>query len=76
MDDTEIESHVKYYSDRYTSLISVTQAAEIASVPNKTIYHWSSTGLLDAFKSKRGRRVRFGRDQFVRFLLEVSPVPH
>lgn len=68
MDEIQIEAHVAEYAARYSALISVEQAAEIANVSRKTIYHWSSYGLLDTFKCKRGRHLRLGRDGFVRFL--------
>ena len=74
MDDEQIKAHVDEYAARYPSLISVEQAATIAQVPLKTIYHWSSPGLLDGFKSKRSRHLRFSRDPFVRFLTENEPL--
>lgn len=69
MNTDEIAQHVANYSTLYPTIITVAQAAEIAGVPEKTIYAWSSMGLLDAFKAKRGRHVRLGRDALVRFLL-------
>ncbi len=73
MDEIQIKAHLAEYAARYPALISVEQAAEIAAVPCKTIYHWSSLKRLEPFKSKRGRHVRLSRDGFVRFLTEDSP---
>ena len=55
-------------AQKYPALITMDEAAEIARVPVKTIYDWSSRELLDSIKSKRGRRVLLIRDGFVRFI--------
>ena len=73
MEDVSIISMIAAYAAIYQPLISVGEAAAIAKVTPKTIYDWSSRGLLDPFKSKRGRHLRLIRDQFVRFVTEDSP---
>lgn len=60
------------YRERYQPLISVEEAAEIAHVPRATIHSWSSAGLLDEFKVRRGRRVLFSRDAFVEFMVSSN----
>ena len=70
MADSPTQNVVADYKQQYPPTISLTQAAEIAGVPLGTVYDWSSRGEFDAFKSRRGRRVRLIRDEFVRFLLE------
>lgn len=70
MADSPTQNVVADYAQHYPPSISLDQAAEIAGVPLGTLYDWSSRGELDAFKSRRGRRVRLIRDEFVRFLLE------
>ena len=69
MEDALIESVLAEYAEKFPASISIQQAAEIAGVSVLTLYDWSSRGLLDAFKSKFGRRVRLSRDAFVRHLL-------
>jgi hypothetical protein len=73
MSDVEISKQIEFYAQHYPNLIGALEAAKIADVPIKTIYHWSSTGQLDGCKSKRGRHLRLGRDCFVLFLLNNSP---
>jgi hypothetical protein len=75
MDESQIKLHLAEYAAHYPSFLSINQAAAIGQVKTKTIYHWSSLGLLDGFKSKRGRHVRLSRDAFVRFLAESSDQP-
>ena len=71
MDSNHIQSVIADYAKVYPASISIEQAAEIAGVSKLTIYDWSSRGVLDEFKSRRGRRVRFYRDAFVRHLHQV-----
>lgn len=66
--NVDLDGIVAEYARKYPAYISAEQAAEIAQRPTATLYDWSSRGLLDAFKSKRGRKVLFGRDAFVRWL--------
>lgn len=61
------------YRKLYPPLIDVEQAAEIAHAPKATIHGWSSAGHMDGFKVKKGRRVLFGRDEFVSFVLSGNP---
>ena len=73
MDDNDVTQHLQSYAQKYASLITVEDAAAIARVPPKTIYHWSSLGKLDRCKARQGKHVRFTRDCFVLFLLDASP---
>jgi hypothetical protein len=70
MSKKDIEAIVAEYAGEYPPLIMVEDAGQIAHVPPATIHSWSSAGRLDAFKVRRGRRVLFQRDAFVRFMLE------
>ena len=72
MSGNDTEASIREYSQKYPPLILINQAAEIAQVPVGTIYDWSSRGLLDGFKTKRGRRVRLNRDAFLRFLFQKT----
>jgi excisionase family DNA binding protein len=72
MSSDDIENHLAEYRGKYPSLLSVTQAAEIAGVPLKTIYYWSSTGQLDACKIRTGKRLRIARDCLILFLLGTA----
>ena len=67
MDDKNIAEE---YGRHYPPLITVEQAAEISRRKIQTIYDWSSRGLLDASKVKRGGRLLLKRDAFVRFILD------
>ena len=69
MSDNDIKNHLAHYAQHYPSLISVEQAAEIAQVSVKTIYHWSSMGQLNECKKRCGKRLRISRDCLVLFLL-------
>jgi excisionase family DNA binding protein len=69
MVNTDSDAIVAEYAQLYKPLIQVEEAAEIARVPRATIHAWSSAGWLDGFKVRRGRRVLFHRNAFVRFLL-------
>lgn len=51
-------------------ILSVEQAAKLANIPIKTLYDWSSRGLLDGCASRCGRRLRINRNRFVQFLFE------
>ena len=72
MTDDDIEMYLKEYRQKYPPLISVEQASDIANVPVKTIYHWSSTGQLDLCKTRKGKRLRISRDCLVLFLLGTA----
>ena len=54
----------------FPPVLSVEQAAKLAQVPVKTIYDWSSRGLLSGCARKTGKHVRILRSRFVRFLFE------
>lgn len=69
MDTDDVQRCLQEFARLYPPLITLQQASVIAQCPLKTIYHWSSQGLFDGFKRRRGRRVRLLRDHFVLFLL-------
>lgn len=69
MNDDAVEEILAQYAERYPPLVTSGQAAEIAQVPIGTLYDWSSRGLLDGLKHRRGRRLLLQRDLFVRFLM-------
>lgn len=69
MTPNDIERTVGQYA-HYPALIAVEQAAEIAQISTGTVYDWSSRGLLDGLKSRRGRHIRFDRDGFVSSLVD------
>jgi hypothetical protein len=71
LDDTNIAEE---YRRQYPPLITVEQAAEISCRKVQTIYDWSSRGLLDSSKVKRGGRLLLRRDAFVRFILDDTSV--
>jgi len=58
----------EYQKKDLPPLITFPQAAKLAQVPIDTLYDWSSRGLLDSFKSKRGRRALLALTEFVRFI--------
>lgn len=66
MSDAEIVR--AFQGSDYPPILSVDQAARLAGVPKKTIYDWSSRGLLQDIAVRRGKRLRVLRDRFVRFL--------
>lgn len=72
MDESHIERVAAEYREHYPALISIEQAMAIAGVPRATLYDWSSRGLLDAIKVRRGRRLLLARDGFLRWLLSES----
>lgn len=71
MDGSLTEDVVADYAQHYPALITFKQAAAIANVELGTIYDWSSRGLLDAFKSRRGRYARLVRDRYIQFLAQM-----
>lgn len=58
-----------YWSQKFPPILTVDQAAELASVPKKTIYIWSSDGLLEGCANRFGKRLRIFRDRFVQLLM-------
>lgn len=71
MTESKIYELVAEYRRIYPPLITLPEAAEIARVPLATVHDWSSRGLLDGFKSKRGRRVLLELEAFVRFVVNA-----
>ncbi|HWA99687.1 MAG TPA: hypothetical protein VG713_14390 [Pirellulales bacterium] len=68
MKDCFVEELVQQYGTLYGPQLTLLEAAEIAKASLKTIYDWSSRGLLDGFKSGKGRGALLARDAFVRFV--------
>lgn len=66
----DLDELLDEYRRKYPPLLLIHEAAEIARVPKQTMYDWSSRGLLDALKVKRGRRVLFLRDAFIRYVID------
>ncbi len=57
-----------HWEQIYPVVLQVEQAAQLAGVPRKTIYEWSSRGLLRHCSSRFGRRLRIDRNRFVQML--------
>ena len=70
MTDTATDRLFSEFAKLYPPLITVDDAAAIARVPVATVYDWSSRGLLDAIKSKRGRRLLIDLRGFIEFLID------
>jgi len=68
MSQSDLDRLYREYRQQYLALITLDQAAEIAHSNKGTLYDWSSRGLLDGFKTKRGRRVLLDLFGFLRFL--------
>jgi hypothetical protein len=76
LNGTEIASaFASAWGDRYPPILSLRQAAEMAHVSEKTVYDWSSRGLLAGCAVRRGKRLRIFRDRFIRFLFEGKETP-
>jgi hypothetical protein len=52
-------------AEGWPQLLTVGQAARIASVPVGTIYDWSSAGRLARCARRRGKRLLIVRDRFI-----------
>ncbi len=50
---------------KFPPLLSVQQAADLLQVPKKTVYDWSSRGLLKGCCRKVGRHLRIVRSRFI-----------
>ena len=71
-DPRDVRQILAAFRDDYDVTITAAEAAEIAKVPLKTIYDWSSRGLLNGFKSKPGRWLVLLRDPFVCYLFGLK----
>lgn len=72
MSEDRIQAHVATVARTYGDLITLAEAADIARVGLKTVYHWSCRQGGDCFKTfscHRGKRKLLCRDSFVRWLL-------
>lgn len=58
------------WAREFPPVLSVGQAAKLAQVPAKTIYDWSSRGLLSGCAVRRGKYLRIFRDRFLRFIFD------
>lgn len=56
------------WAEKFPPLLSVDQAAELASVPKATIYSWSSSKRLKGVATKVGKHLRIFRDRFIKRL--------
>jgi excisionase family DNA binding protein len=54
-----------YWAARFPPVLTVAQAAELLKVPIRTIYSWSSRGLLDRCAAKVGKHLRIRRDRLI-----------
>jgi hypothetical protein len=71
--DAEIQrAFVGDWAQEFPPVLSVAQAAKLAQVPVKTVYDWSSRGLLSQCAVRKGKYLRVFRDRFIRFLFETT----
>jgi len=70
LDDAEIATAFGpgRWAEAYPPVLNPVQAAKLAGVPVKTVYDWSSRGLLRDCACKTGKHLRIWRDRFIRFL--------
>ncbi|MBI1370447.1 MAG: hypothetical protein GC162_17565 [Planctomycetes bacterium] len=61
---------VEAVAERYPFLITLAQAAEIASAEVSTVHDWSSRSYFDQFKTGKGPGVRLINKAFTRWLVE------
>jgi excisionase family DNA binding protein len=52
-------------ANRFPPLLSVDQAADLLQVPKRSIYDWSSRGLLDGCAARVGKHLRLARDRLL-----------
>jgi excisionase family DNA binding protein len=57
-----------HWAAAFPPVLSVPQAAQLASVPTGTIYSWSSAGRLKGVARRVGKHLRIFRDRFVQRL--------
>ncbi len=69
MDKDRIEHVLAQLAATLPPLITTEQAAAIGQDPVSTVWDWSSRGLLNGFKIRRGRRLLFERDAYIRWRL-------
>ncbi len=60
------------WAAEYPPILTSKQAARLAGVKIKTIYDWSHRKLLHKCAHKKGTRLRFIRNRFVRFLFGIE----
>ena len=56
--------------NEFPPILSVQQAARLMQVPDRTIYDWSSRGLLRHCSKKVGKHLRILRDRFIQHAFE------
>jgi transposase len=71
-DPRDVRQILAAFTAEYDTTITAAEAAAIAKVPKKTIYDWSSRGLLNGFKAKPGRWLLLLRDPFVCWLFGLK----
>lgn len=57
------------WAEKFPPILTVELAADLAGVPQKTVYEWSSRGLLRGCANRFGKRLRIHRDRFVQMLM-------
>jgi hypothetical protein len=57
-----------HWASLFPPVLDVKQAAQLAKVPVRTIYDWSSRRRLDDCASRQGKRLLILRDRFVQYL--------
>ncbi len=57
-------------------ILTVEEAADLLRVPTKTIYDWSSRGLLKGCCRKVGKHLRFFRDRLLQKVFNEGLIPH
>ena len=53
---------------QFPPVLTVEQAAALLQVPSKSIYDWSSRGLLQGCARKVGKHLRLHRDQLLTYI--------
>ena len=70
MFESVVQDLLRQYSEKHEPQITFAESAEIARRGIKTIYDWSSRGLLDGCRIGSGRGALLARDAYVRILVE------
>jgi excisionase family DNA binding protein len=53
------------WATKFPPILTVDQAAELLQVPKKTVYDWSSRGLLRSCSKRVGKHLRILRDRLI-----------
>jgi len=63
------------WNEKFPPVLSPVQLARLVHVPLKTVYAWSSEGVLDAAKFPAGKRVCFWRNRALAILHNTKRKP-